>query len=277
MVSTFTMRRTVGLVVVAVALAGCSGVLDGGTSGTTGPASTTDTAGNESLAPGLTEAGVTNASALVATHESALENRSFTRATNTTARAANGSVLVNTTIVTRVGPPGGGIDSVTEQRGSAPSIASSGVPVSREVWSNGSEVFVNSTYANGTSQYDRLPPGSSGRSGAASAGIEFALESYGPANTSVTERQRNGTTRYVVTNDTDGGNSTDSLRLVVDERGLIHELRTGTGSSTSGGATLVRTTEFSAVGATEVPDRPAWVETALNRTDSTGTAATADG
>lgn len=274
MVSTSNMRRTAGLVlVVAVVLAGCSGVLDGGSSETTGPSTANETTSGERLAPGLTDAGVVNASALVVAHESVLGNQSFTRTTNATARTANGSVLVDTSSVVRVGPPGEGLDSVVEQRGSATSVATGGVPAHREVWTDGGPVFVNNTYANGTTRYERLPADASGRSGAVSGGVEYALEAYGPANTSVSERRSNGSTRYVVTSDTNGTTTgaESSLRLVVDERGVIHELRTETSPAGNTSSPLVRTAAFSGVGTTEVPERPAWVGTAMNRTAPNGT------
>ena len=108
------MRRALGtvLVVVLVVLAGCSGVFGGGDGSTetvTPAAVPTDEATATPaprLVPGVTKRGIESPRALVAAHQSFLQNRSFTQRSNSTALAANGSAVLRTTGTLRAGPMG---------------------------------------------------------------------------------------------------------------------------------------------------------------------------
>ncbi|EMA55527.1 MULTISPECIES: hypothetical protein [Halococcus] len=278
------MQRAVGtvLVVVLVVLAGCSGVFGGDGGGESTPTVTPMTVPTDEptptpvpqLAPGLTGQGIENASALVAAHSSFLQNRSFTERSNSTGLGPNGSVLVDTTSTLHVGSGDEGIYAVTERNSSEGySPYPETLAARTEVWSNDGRTLWNRTYANGTTRYDRLDSSSQTRFGAAGAGLRYRLEWFTTDTTSVTERQRNGSTLYLVRGKTRTeqtfANGNTSLRMLVDRRGVIHSYRTV--QQLSGNENLTRvvsTTRFSAIGATDVPDRPSWADTALNRTTS---------
>jgi len=275
------MTRALVAVVVAtlVVLSGCSAVFGGGDGGESSPTVTpmavpTDeptpepTPGpNTTLVPGLTGAGIENATALVASHTARLRNTSFVTRSNTTRLAANGSVTLRQTETLRAGPPGSGVYSVTDRNGSSPLPSSVAVPVRTAFWSNSGRLVVNQTYANGTSMYDRIV-GSGLRENAAGLGLRYVLEPFGTTNTSVTEVERNETTRYRVrgrVRDAELGNLT--VRLVVGPQGIIREYRTVREATFDENVSrIVTEREFSAIGTTDAPERPSWIETALNRT-----------
>ena len=278
------MSRTLAAIAVAtlVVIAGCSAVFsDSGGGGESTPTVTpmavpTDeptpepTLGpNTTLAPGLTGQGIENASALVAAHTARLRNTSFVTRTNTTGLATNGSVVLRRTDTLRAGPPGSGVYSVTELNGSPPS-SSVATPVRTVIWSNDGRLLVNGTYANGTTEYDRV--NSTGlRYGASGAALRYILEPLGTANTSVTELERNGTTLYRVrgrVRDAERGNV--SVRLIVDAGGLIHKYRTSQRTTFDENVSrIVSERRFSRIGTADAPERPSWVDEALNRTTST--------
>ncbi|WP_195156015.1 hypothetical protein [Halococcus agarilyticus] len=284
------MTRALVAVVVAtlVVLAGCSAVFGGdGGDGESTPTVTPMAVPTDEptptpvpqLAPGLTGEGIENASALVAAHTSRLQNTSFTRRSNTTGLAANGSIVLRGTTTLRAGPSGEGVYSIAERNATDGYPSSGSIPVHTEIWSNDGRLLLNWTYANGTSTYDRFPNAGE-RYGVTGAGLRYALEPLGTANTSVTELERNGTTLYRVrgrARDAERGNV--SVRLIVDTSGLIREYRTSL--RTTFGENVSRTVSegrLSGIGTTDVPERPSWVETALNRTSpvSSRTTATAN-
>jgi hypothetical protein len=272
------MRRALGMVLIAVlvVLAGCSGVLGGGggepTETVTPAAVPTDEPTPTPvprLAPGLTRQGIENASALIGAHTSLLQNRSFTQKSNTTGVAQNGSSLFQTISTSRSGPAGEKVYTVSERNGSYGSPSDLSFPVRTEVWANDERLFRKRTYANGTATYDRFEQ----RYGASGAGLIYLLEPFGTANTSVTTRERNGTTLYLVQGESQGESAfrqgNVSLRLLVDSRGLIHSYRTVREiPSDESLARVVSETRISKVGATDAPERPSWVGEAMNRTTS---------
>lgn len=276
---TASMQRTVGvvLVVVLVVSAGCSGMFVGDGGGESTPTVTPMAVPTDEptptpvpqLAPGLTGEGIENATALVAAHASQLRNTSFTTRLNTTRLAANGSVVSQQTGMLRAGPPGSSVYSVSERNGSSPHSRFRAALVHTEVWSNGGRVVLNRTYANGTTTYDRIRIDGTGiRFGTRGALLRFILEPFGTANTSVTELERNGTTLYRVRGRIrDGGRGNVSVRLVVDPRGIIREYRSVQRTTFERNVSrIVREARFSGIGATDAPERPAWVDEALNRT-----------
>lgn len=276
------MTRALAAIAVAalVVLAGCGAVF-GDSSGGGEPTSTvtpmavpTDeptpepTPGpNTTITPGLTGAGIENATALVATHSARLRNTSFVTRTNTTRLAANGSVVFSQTSTLRAGSPGSSASFASELNGSSWPSSRVATPVRTAAWSNDGPLLLNQTYANGTSRYDRIDsPGL--RASATGLGLQFALEPLGTANTSVTELERNGTTLYRVSGrvrDIERGNV--SARLLVDSRGIIREYRTVRETAFDENVSrIVTERDFSAIGTTDAPERPSWVDEALNRT-----------
>lgn len=130
-------------------------------------------------------------------------------------------------------------------------------------------------YANGTTTYERFEQ----QYGASGAGLTYLLEPFGTANTSVTTRERNGTTLYLVRGniqeESEFRQGNVSLRLLVDSRGLIHSYRTVRGVPSDENITrVVSETRISKIGATGAPERPSWVGEAMNRTTPAASAET---
>jgi hypothetical protein len=278
------MRRALGLILlsVLVVLAGCSGVFGGGggepTETVTPAAVPTDEptpTPAPRLAPGITEQGIVSPRALVAAHQTFLQNRSFTRRSDSTALTANGSILVQTTSTLRAGPPGEGLYSVIERNGSYPQEPAA--PSTRsEAWRSGEQDIIKRTFRNGTTTYSRQST-STTRTAVTSGTLPYLLEPFNTNNSAVTERfARNGTTLYRVRGVTRAdvaGNMT--LRLLVDSRGVVHEYTTirWLPSSMNISKSITKT-RFIAINETDAPERPSWVDDALNRTTSTASSGT---
>ncbi|WP_152416133.1 hypothetical protein [Halococcus hamelinensis] len=259
----------VALVVVAlVVLAGCNGALggDGESTATVTPAAVptdrpTATA-HPALAPGLTRRGIEDPDALLAAHADALEDRSFTTRSNTTVEFANGSVATRGTSATYAGPSGEAVRLVLDRNGTDE-------PSHIEAWQRDGELLVNRTYTNGTTSYDRIAVGSQQRVGTYGAGsLEYLLDSTSLAGTSVAERAHNGTPVYVVRGRTESQlMDGTTFRLVVGPNGLIQRYRVMRATfADNESATATTVVTYDDVGTTPSPERPAWVDTARNRT-----------
>jgi hypothetical protein len=268
------MQRTLGMILLAVLVvfAGCGGVLGGDDGSDTVETFTPAAVPTDEptptpvpqLAPGLTGEGIENASALVIAHTSVLQNQSFTMTTNATGLASNSSVIVRSTSTLRAGPVGEGIYSVSERNGSY-GYSNFEFPVRTEVWSDGERLFLKRAYANGTTTYEQQR--TYGRFGAGGAGLLYRLEPFGTANTSVVERERNGTTLYFVRGRIQGDGRNMSLRLLVDSRGVIHSYRTvRQGAFEANVSRIIYETRYLEIGTTDAPERPSWVDEVMNRT-----------
>lgn len=272
------MRRTVGTVLIAVLviLAGCSGVFGGNGSGPTETLTPAAVPTDEptptpvpQLAPGLTRQGIVDTDALVAAHVSFLQNRSFTSRSNMTVLAPNGTVRSWSTGTLHAGPPGKGVYSVyeSERNGSNRYPSNQSHPVRAEIWANEKGVFRKQIFANGTATYEQQRPVP--RLGADEAFLQYILKPFGTGDTSVTEREHNETTLYLVQgyNQSDQGfrQENRSLRLLVDGQGVIHSYRI-VQQPTEGGPKSVREANISRIGVTNAPERPSWVDEAVNRT-----------
>jgi hypothetical protein len=273
------MRRALGamLVAVLVVLAGCSGVFGGGgepTETVTPAAVPTDEPTPTpvpQLAPGITGEGIENRGALLNAHGSLLQNTSFTTTSNTTTVAENGSVLVQWTSTLRAGPDGEGFYSVSERNGSY-EYPTGAIPVRTEGWSDGERVFLQRTYANGTTTHERLRNDAEElRYNLAQGELQFRLESFGSNNTAVTERlSRNGSTLYRINGTSQPyGPDNTSLSVLADDRGVVHSYRTVQRPSFDENIShSVSTGRFFAIGSTDLPERPSWVDEAMNRTSA---------
>ena len=262
------MRWRSVVVVVLVVLAGCNGVLDGGDGSTatvTPAAVPTDrptATAHPALAPGLTRRGIEDPEALLAAHADALDGRSFTTRSNTTVEFPNGSVAARGTSTTYAGPSGEAVRLVLDRNGTDE-------PTRIEAWQRDGELLVNRTYTNGTTTYDRIAVGGQQRIGTYGAGsLEYLFDSTSLAGTSVAERARNGTPVYVVRGRTEGQlMDGTTFRLVVDSDGRIQRYRV-TRATFAGNESATATTvvTYDDVGTTPPPERPAWVDTARERT-----------
>lgn len=261
------MRPRVLLVATLVVLAGCSGVFgEGGqpTETITPAAVPTDEPTPTpvpQLAPGLTGEGIENPSVLVGAHTSVLRNKSFTIQSNSTGMASNGSVIDQSAGTLRAGPPGEGVHLVSKGNGTA----------TYSIWSKDGRTFQNRTVPNGTTTYRRSEVHSGGRYGTNGVGLRSLLEPFLIANTSVTERERNGTTLYLVRGSTrideEYRRGNVSLRMLVDSRGFIHSYRAVREATFDEDLSrIISENRYSKIGATDAPERPSWVATAKNRT-----------
>lgn len=276
------MQRVAGTVlVVLVTLAGCSGVFGGGGEPreTLTPASVPTDEPTPTpvpqLAPGLNQQGIENANALIAAHSSFRRNHSFTTRSNSTQLDQNGTVRFRSTSTLHAGPPGTGVYAVsdTERKINDQYPNNQSYLNHVESWMDGKRVFQQLRYTNGTTTYVRQKATSRLGSGAF---LQSMLKPYGTANTSVTERERNGTTLYLVRGSTQSdqglGSENVSLRLLIDTEGVIHSLHVTkylsyNGVSAEGGSSrVIFEQNISGIGTTDAPERPSWVGEATNQT-----------
>lgn len=265
------------LIAVLVILAGCSGVFGGGGESretlTPAPVPTDEPTPTPvpQLAPGLNQQGIENVSALIAAHNSSLRNHSFTTKSNTTRLDPNGTIRFRSTGTLRAGPPGKGVYSISvvEESYTENLPNNRSYPVHSELWAKGKRVFREQTLMNGTTTYDRrrirVRPGTPKRY------LQYILEPFDAANTSVEVQERNGTRLYLVrgnaqsTQDFRSGNL--SLRLLVDSQGVIHSYRrVRQQRSDEDISKVINEQRYMEIGSTDAPDRPSWVEKARNRT-----------
>lgn len=269
------MQQTVGAVFVAalVVLAGCSGVFggDGEPTETLTPAAVPTDEPTPTpvpqFVPGVTGQGIEDVDVLIAAHTSFLQNRSLTQKSNSTELAPNGSIIGRETSTLRAGPSDEGVYFISESNGSYESPNVESYPVRTEGWENRGRLLLKRTFANGTTTYDRFEQ----QFGNSGAGLRYLLEPFGTANTSVEKLGRNGTTLYLVQGNTESerlGNV--SMRLLIDDRGFIHSYRTVRKESSGENITgFISETRYTEVGETEAPERPSWVDEAMNRTSPT--------
>jgi hypothetical protein len=269
---------TVALVVLVV-FAGCSSILDGDDPGTATltPAAVPTDAPTATplprLAPGLTRDGITNASALAATHDALLENTSFTVRRTVTHRTRDGTPVRRVTSVTRVGEDGR--FRVTKRWHGAASLQRT------MYYNDGERLLVATTDANNATTYRRASSASAvGGSVVAGTGGEQFERVATIAETRVVGRvERDGTTVYRLA-PADGRQTRSSavdlgrsirLRARVTARGLVRSYtfrQTLSGEESDGTAAIVASTRYTAIGSTAV-ERPAWYGTAVAETNTT--------
>jgi hypothetical protein len=301
-------RRSYRVVLVCtIVLAGCSGFGGSGPAGSGGegegsgeavasvtPAPVPAAETPERLAPGLTSDGVANASALFAADSVVLRNRSFGVRTNRTIEYTNGTVRERTVGTVRVGP-GGRNYSVRYEFRERPSPSNPDGPGVAWLgyYSGGERTLRALGFANGTTRYESVSTqvGASIQRSITRPGREYErlLEA---SETRVLDRSiRNGTSLYVLETSEippqylgfysgfeDSRNAT--LRVLVDERGLIRRHRLAYTARTEANVTVrvSETVRYTDLGATIVV-RPPWYDDALratNGTDSTTASAAID-
>lgn len=266
-----SLPRTSAILVVLVVLAGCQGIAPrGGETPTLTPVAVPTEVPTErpprTLAPGVTESGVSDPSALAAAHAAALTDTSVTFHANYTERASDGTVLERTATTVRFG---------TGDRYHYVSIDADRSEAVRRVerWSDGERVLERRSTRNGTAYRvvrgadgEPLPPVVALPVGRAeSGGIERVFRAV---ETTVVGREvRNGTTHYrVVSTGMTTPNPTAvrnaSLVALVDERGVVHRYRlayTIDRGDDAGAVRVVGMVRFTALGTTTV-ERPAWAD-----------------
>lgn len=272
------MQRGFSVVLVAllIASAGCIGgggqttapAEDTGASGET-PVHTSNT-GTPQFPPGVSETGVENVSAILNTHTSYLQNRSFTARINSTTLTANGSIYTGTTATLQVGRPGEGTRIQSEFKTG---------PGSRDVWYNNSTYFVKTTNpqlpsaltnSNNTTYRNK---GTKQRSSYQSIYTEIGNASIGE-NTTTSRVTRNG--RQLVRIQGLTYNHTDTygmstLSLSVGSQGIIwnytrnRTLDPSTGQPNT--THMIYNIQIESVDESAELEPPAWLPRAANQTD----------
>ncbi|WP_254536422.1 DUF7537 family lipoprotein [Halomarina litorea] len=248
-----------------VVLAGCNGLGGGDSDGDVTPADVPRDLHGGTIAPGLTESELVNASALATAHERVLANRSFAATYRLQLLAANGSVIRES--VTRGQYAADRLQYNTSARYTGGFAEARGTE-RRESWADGDHRYVRWSRG-GEWEYQRqqlrpparLSPGDTLEpllSGATGVAVE-RLDTEGEW-----ERYRVEATEF---ENLSGNVENATLTAVVDERGLVSEVRVVVVLDT-GHQQVVRVT-YSAVGETTV-ERPAWADEALERVNATG-------
>lgn len=253
------------VLVLLVLLAGCQGVTPGGETPTLTPVvvptETPTERPPQTLAPGVTERGVTDPSALATAHAEALGGTAFTFRANYTERGPDGTVRGRTVTTVRSGAG----DRYHYVRSDTDDETVRRV----ERWSDGERALERQVAGNDTDY--RVVRGPDGQPlGPAAAlpvdptarrGIERVFRAV---QTTVTVRAvRNGTTYYRVEGDgltTPNPSSLQDTSLValVDEHGVVHRYRLAYTTDRGGDeARVVGTVRFTDVGTTTV-ERPVW-------------------
>jgi hypothetical protein len=285
------------LLVVAIVSAGCSGFATDGGSGegkdgdptvsvTPAPVPSVET--RERLAPGLSDDGIENASALAAAHDFELRNRSFTLRMNQTVEYANGSLRGRTVGVVRVVPDGAAFRTNYTITGTPIASHTTDFELVRtERWFGGERGLAASTFANDTTNYDRFSAefGSSIVRSFIDNGDRYARLLDGARTRVVGRTERDGKTFYRVAASDPSSTAlarypslesaeNATLEALVSSRGFVRAHRLAYRATTENGSTLriVESVRYTDIGDTTVR-RPPWYEEALratNRTNATG-------
>jgi hypothetical protein len=278
------MRRTTVAsvaVVILVLVSGCNGLFgsDKTTPSVTPAAVPTDSptraTPDQQIAPGVSDNGITNASALLTAHTAILNNTSFTRRQNTTTLYTNGSVIFRGMSILRAGDRGEGFYRRLTYDWRSP-ISTRIVRERIETWSNGDQTFSQIIFSNNTTRYARSSQSfradASGPPTTASmlrSIVQLPGTLLTPANsTIVTYTTRNDTQMYRIHSMFHTSSMSYTIELLVDERGVIHEstiIRVPTHSA----KISITSASYSNIGTTVPPDQPPWYSRAKNATTPT--------
>ena len=279
------MRYRIAFVALVVLLAGCAFFSGGGSNGTALPTDgPTDTTGSNTtvttaaatgtgapadtassmLAPGVSENGIENLSTLLSAHREELLADGF-EARTTIEDRYTGTLADRVTQHFAVGPDGTRVSlNETEWH-----LTNDGVNGSTDVWMTNSTTVVRQMSPNGTeyTTADRQFPRRSTPFMSTSLFEELSTDVGAFDVTSVTTRDG---TRFVTVSATmdriedRNGTEDTEMRLVVDERGVVHRYDVVVEFNVS---TWRATYEVERIGGVD-PQRPTWVDEA-NETDGT--------
>ena len=242
------------------------------------PSSTTATVGGEptdqstpssgqELAPGITAAGISDFSAVIAAHDEYLSNQSFTANSTYSYQAANGTALYSWNQTLQRGTSESGVASTIEIRGNNDYSQNGEGLTHIESWvPQEGTLYQQREYRNGTTNYERQQVNDLySESGGTS--LMSALALLDESNTQVVERERNGTPLYIVTGERVISSTTnESVRLAVDQQGFIHEFEIVTETGSAANSRYVTQASFSRVGETKAPEPPEWLDEARQQT-----------
>lgn len=282
--------------IIVVLLAGCNFLGSGPSVNTPAvtpadvPTDSPTTTPREQIAPGVLPTGVYNASALLHAHSQILGTTSFTIRTNRTYRYPNGTLAMWTTRTRQIesGPPLR-VQSRYRLRVQRlyPRHRNRSSVIAQDMWYRSDDGYWRSIYANNTTRYRVVPER------IRSSDLLYYLtqaqrinETLSGADTQVTRITRNGSTYYRI----EGPVSRDSLffssagdqqnatqSLLIDPRGVIHRYELNIPIDGPRDTTMHRrySITFLNIGNTTV-EKPAWVETARNRTEPVNRTTTAE-
>lgn len=259
------------VLVVLVVFAGCGGVFGGEETTTLTPAAVPTDEPTATpvprLAPGLTRAGVTNASALAAAHDGALDGRSFTVRRTRTYRTDAGITVRKLTSVTHVASDGR--FRVTKRWAGETTLR-------RETsYFDGERLLVATTDAANETRYRHAS--AANVTTTVGTGAERIERVFTAAETRVVRSERNGTRIYRLAPVAEGRSNGSVLNQSVEvhawvtSRGLVRRYTLDQRLSdrkSSDVSAIVVATQYGEIGATSV-ERPAWYERALAETNAT--------
>jgi hypothetical protein len=262
-------------------LAGCNGVFGGNAEGPERTLTPVAVPTDEptptpvpQLAPGLTGEGVVNASVLAAAHDATLDGASYTERRTVTYRARNGTPIRRIESVTRVADDGR--FRITKRWNGSTSLRRAAY------YDDGERLLVATTNAGNATTYRRASSGTvaAQRSSVAAAGSRRIETMFVASETVVAGRtERNGTTVYRLVpaatpsrspGTTTGLDRSVSVRADITEQGLVRSYTLTqrlSGEGADGAATIVVSTRYTRVGATDV-ERPPWYGIALAAIDA---------
>lgn len=262
---------------ILLVLAGCNSPLIAGKDPrhiTVTPADVPPNSDRGTLAPGLTQTDIVRPKSLIDAHREVLENRSVTVEQTTRSVAANETILTQVAGTDRYGPNRTSYNlttNVTETR----SVDSSGIDRIAE-WSDGETQYRMVKWNNTTTYRPAYPTLQITHQ------IHSILSIFNKTDVVEVENLStdNGLHRYGVrgklwfpnsrkTSDERVMRTTGDVLAVIDERGFVRkyrsEIRYQQNNST---IRIVQTIHYSNLGTTTI-DRPVWVDTAINATETT--------
>jgi hypothetical protein len=264
-----------GCVIALVVLAGCGGMLGGGTpTPETAPSTAVPTDGPLDTPPtGLEESGITDPTDLAGTHDAALADTGFTYRTTETLTAANGTELVDSTLLAQY--PANESRALVDRTYGTPAPMLDGETGTVTQWYNGSAALLRITTAEGT-EYGVIPG-----TGVGDPSVGDRLEPYYSAANEVAVTS-NGSHVELRLTSTSGEEVPGRLPVDVTNRtvtvtmtgdGQVEQYRveyTGT-LVTDPGTTVegVRTVAVTDVGTT-APAPPDWLPDARDATNTSG-------
>ena len=224
------------------------------------------------LAPGITGSGIENGTALTTAHRSILQNQSFVARVNRTILAPNGSVIRQMKGTAFVGSSKERFRLTTDQLRGILFEGRNATPVGYETWWTGNEYYLKTRYENGTIAYQLLPSGEN------LTGYDLVYSQLGDLsylqnttkNVKVEQTAQNDSVLYSVQRVNRSEDQANvALQLLVTPHGVIREYSTiSQRDFPEGNSKVINRVQLVRIGGS-VPERPAWVDKAINRTTTT--------